>query len=161
MLGRLFPKQIDNTYRGSWVAIWLLIPVLLLKLTIGVNVMGINPWVSNRDVIIKADGVPLDTFSREVQEIVIFLFASWGLGLVLLCVFCVAALIRYRAMIPFVILVLTVEQIGRKAIGALTLSPSGSSDHPSIGAMINWGFSAALVIALALSLTTRRDRPVK
>jgi hypothetical protein len=38
VLGRIFPKQLDNNYRGHALAIWLLVPVVLMKLIIGVNV---------------------------------------------------------------------------------------------------------------------------
>lgn len=153
MLSQLFPRQFDNNYRGSWLAIWLLAPVLLLKTLMGINVSGLNPWISSRFVMVKADGIPLDTFSREAQEISVFLFASWGLGLLLLCLFAATALFRYRAMLPLAILLLTFEQIGRKILSTLILSPG---DPFSFGAIINWGLSIALAIALIASLIPRR-----
>lgn len=147
MLGNILPKSFDNTYRGSWIAIWLLAPALLMKTLIGVNISGLNPWVSTRFVITKADGVPLDTFSPQAQEIIVFMSASWGLGLLLLCVLTLLALIRYRAMLPFAILLLATEQIGRKILTAAILPPG---DPFRFGSLINWGFSIALVIALIL-----------
>lgn len=153
MLNPIFPRQFDNVYRGSRIAIVLLAPVLLMKTLIGVNISGLNPWISTRFVIAKADGVPLDAFSPQAQEIVVFMSASWGLGLLLLCLLTLVALIRYRAMLPFAILLLAVEQVGRKILTAAILPPG---DPFRFGSLINWGFSIALVIALILSLTPRR-----
>ncbi len=154
MKSPLFPKTIDNTYRGSWIAIWLMAPILLMKALIGVNSSGLNPWVSTEFVMMKADGIPLETFSAEAQELSVFLFASWGLGLLLLCLFVATVLIRYRAMLPLAILFLTIEQVGRKILSTLILAPG---DPLRFGALINWAFSIALVAAFVMSLTPRRE----
>jgi len=37
MLSRIFPAQIDNNYRGYRLAIWLLVPIVLLRGLIGFN----------------------------------------------------------------------------------------------------------------------------
>jgi hypothetical protein len=37
MLNRIFPKAFDNVFRGHWLGLWLFVPVVLLKLIIGVN----------------------------------------------------------------------------------------------------------------------------
>lgn len=153
----LFPKTIDNVYRGSWLAVWLLAPVLLLKLFMAVNVMGLNPLIDVRRIITGADGIPLDTYASEVQELIIFNYATWGLPLLLLCVLAIVALLRYRAMLPLAIFMLAAEQIGRKALGAVIMTPAETEPAGfSIGAAINWGFSIFLVLALILSLTPRR-----
>jgi hypothetical protein len=156
MLSRIFPKQLDNDYRGSWVAVWLFVPVLLMKLAIAVNISGLNPWVSNRYVLEAADGIPLDTFGAEAASTLVFFAASWGLATLVLNLFGVAALIRYRAMIPLMYLLLSIEHFGRKAL--LLINPSvraaataGTEGIPT-GVLINWGIMAALVVGLVLSL---------
>lgn len=158
MLSRLFPKQIDNDYRGLWLAIWLLVPVVLIKLAMGFNVAGLNPWVSNRMVAERADGIPLDGFGVEAASTVMFMFASWGLMLLLVNLLALLALIRYRAMVPLIFLLLTLEQVGRKVIG--TLSPivreaAVKADGLSPAVLINWGFLIVLAIGLVLSLLPR------
>lgn len=157
MLGRLFPRRIDNDYRGQTLAIWLLVPVVLFKLVIGFNVAGFNPFVSTEQVLIGADGIPLDTFGAEAAENVVFMAASWGLVMVILCVLAVLALIPYRAMIPLVYLLFAAEQIGRKAISAAKFpAEAEAASGLSLAAMINWGFTAALVVGFVLSLSTRK-----
>ncbi len=158
MLSNLLPKQIDNGYRGHALAIWLLIPIVLMKLLMGVNVAGLNPWISSRFVLQNADGVPVDTFPAEAGSVVVFLFASWGLALLVINLLGVVVLIRYRAMIPLMYLLLSIEQIGRKGLAMLHLVPrSGeAAGGVSPGLWINWGLSAALVIGLILSLVSVR-----
>ena len=124
-MSNLLPKRIDNGYRGHALAIWLLIPIVLMKLAMGVNVAGLNPWISSRFVLQNADGIPVDTFPTEAGAAVVFLFASWGLALLVINLLGVVVLIRYRAMIPLVYLLLSIEQIGRK--GSQYSTPSSGA----------------------------------
>jgi hypothetical protein len=165
MLNRIFPKQFDNTYCGHWLAIWIFVPVVLVKLIMGVNVAGLDPLISNVDIVKSADRVPLDSFGAEAASLVVFLFASWALGLLLFSLLALLALIRYRAMIPLMYLVLSIEQIGRK--GLLLINPIIRVREPivkavetggiSIGALINWGLTAGLVVGFLLSLRERAN----
>ncbi|MBI1212125.1 MAG: hypothetical protein GC190_11725 [Alphaproteobacteria bacterium] len=157
MLSRIFPKQFDNNYRGNKLAILLLAPIVLFKLTMGATAAGLNPWVSTRSVATDADGFRLDTFGEEAASIVVFLFASWGLGLLVLCSLGVVVLVRYRAMIPLMYLLLSIEQFGRMAIQlASPIVKAVETGQHSLGFFVNWGFTAALVIGLLLSLAASR-----
>lgn len=157
MLSRIFPKQIDNAYRGHWLAILLLVPVVLLKFFMGLNVAGLNPWISNRFVAKTADGIPLETFGAEAASTVMFLFASWGLILFVLSLLGIVVLIRYRAMVPLMYVLLSIEQIGRKGLSlANPIVKAVETEGIPLGVLINWGVIAVLVIGLALSLATSR-----
>lgn len=157
MLNRLFPRQIDNAYQGNVLAIWLLVPVVGLKTLMGFNVAGLNPWVSSRFVLQSADGIPVDSFPPQAASVTAFMFQSWGLALLVLALLGVIALLRYRAMLPLMYLALGVEQIGRKLISVISpIVQTEASSGISLGAWINWGLSAALVIGFALSLAPRR-----
>ncbi len=159
MLGRLFPRQIDNTYQGHVLAIWLFVPVVLLKTLMGFNVAGLNPWVGSRFILQTADGVPVDTFPPEAASISVFLFASWGLALLVLALLAILSLVRYRAMLPLMFLALSVEQIGRKVLSTVHLPPAPEQDGVSASALINGGLTAALAVGLILSLLKVRSRP--
>jgi len=153
MFSRLFPRQVDNAYQGYALAIWLLVPLVLVKLLMGFNVSGFNPWVDNRHIAQSVDGIPLDTYGVETASIVMFLFAAWGVALLTLSLLGVVVLIRYRAMIPLMYLLLSIEQFGRKAIA--TISPivrPEQADGLSAAALINWTLMAALVVGFMLSL---------
>lgn len=157
MIGRIFPSRIDNDYRGHWLAIVLLGFLVLSKLFMGFNVAGLNPWVSSEYVLTNADAIALDTFGAEARNLVLFLFSAWGLALLVLSLLGLIVLVRYRAMIPLMYLLLAIEQLGRK--GLSLAHPIVRSVEPgaiSTGVLINWGFSAALVVGFLLSLAAPR-----
>lgn len=156
MLSRIFPKQIDNSYRGYWLALWLYVPIVLMKLAMGFNVAGFNPWISNLYILKEVDAVPFDTFGAEASSMLILFFASWGLGLLILSALGVLVLLRYRAMIPLMFLLLTVEQVGRVVLSRLYPIVRAVEAHGlSAGTLVNWGLTAGLLIGLALALTER------
>lgn len=140
--------------RGYGLAIWLLVPILLVKFLMGLNVAGLNPWISNRWIAQTADGIPLESFGVAAASTVMFLFASWGLVLFVLSLLGIIVLIRYRAMIPLMYLLLLVEQFGRTGIISLAnpIVRAVKTDEVSFGFLINWGFVALLAIGFASSL---------
>jgi len=155
VLDRLLPKQFDNAYRGHVLALWLLVLALLLKLMIGVNSVGANPWLSPRTVAQTADGIPLDAFGASAADTVLMLFSICGLRLLLLVLIGAIALVRYRAMVPLVYLVLLADQLGRKVLVAV--NPVERIGVPPADA-INWAFLAALSIGFLLSLASAPQR---
>ncbi len=161
MLSRLFPRTIDNVYQGHVLALWLFAPVVLLKTVMGFNVSGLNPWVTSRYILQTADGVPVDSFSAYGASVVVFMFASWGLVLLILALLSILVLIRYQAVLPLMILAVTLEQVGRKGIALINPILSSGDDQVSAGFWINWGFSAALVLSLALSLLKVETAPAR
>jgi hypothetical protein len=158
MLSLLFPPVADQTYRGQWPALWLLWPLVLMKLVMGFNCAGFNPWLSNRTIITQVDGIPLDAMDPAIAPTFVIVFAAWGLGLLLLSLIGLLVLLRYRALAPLMILALTLEQLGRKLLTLLhpTLAPTPAAHGITFAAAINWGFTAILLLALALSLWPRR-----
>jgi hypothetical protein len=156
MLTRLFPRQIDNDYRGHVLALWLLVPLTLMKFFQGANVAGLNPWMSSRQILETADRVPVDTFGAEAASYLVLMFAAWGLGILVLGLLGIIALIRYRAMIPLVYLLLLIEQAGRKWLSMIHLDRPFVSAELSVANLVNWGFLTAILVGLALSLWRRR-----
>lgn len=154
MLDRLFPRIIDNAYPGSRVAFLFLVPVMAVKLLIGVRSM-IDP----RGVIEGADGIPLAPFGHDGALTLIFQYQTWGLGIVLLVALAALALARYRAMVPLTCLFLLAENVGRKVI-SIADGEAAIPLHPllSVPFLINASFDAFLLAALLLSLTPPRSR---
>lgn len=147
MLGRTFPKQFDNTYRGYWLAVWLLVPLVLVKVTMGVNVI-----INTRDIIEGVDGIPLSSFSADAQKTLIFSFQAWALELFLLAALGLLALVRYRAMVPLAYLLLLAENGGRKVISLASGSPFIPPGGPTTATLVNLSLIAALLIGFVLSL---------
>ena len=111
MLSRIFPTQVDNNYRGHRLAIWLLVPIILLR-----GLIGFNSIFFARTVATSADGVPLDSFTPAAAGTVLALFALLGLFSLLLALLGLVVLVRYRAMIPFLYLFLLIQELGNKAV---------------------------------------------
>jgi hypothetical protein len=63
-------------------------------------------------------------------------------------------LVRYRAMIPLMLLILLVEHLGRRAL--IMLNPTERAEGVSIGFYINVALAAVLLAGLALSVWRRR-----
>lgn len=155
MLKRLFPERIDNVYQGHALGVWLLVPVTLAKLLQGANVAGLlGPGRTHR-LLEGVDQVPLGTFPPEAVAQLLFLFAAWGLGVFLLGLLGTVVLVRYRAMIPLMYLLLLMEQVGRKGLSTIHLDRPLVSLTASPANLVNWGFLLALAIGFALSLSGR------
>lgn len=149
MLSRIFPKQLDNTYRGQRVALWLFGLVVTLKLIISTNSI-----LNTRSIAMGADGIPLDSFGPGGAQTVILLFALQALGNMMLALLGVVALIRYRAMIPLLYLLFLIAQIGGRVINALHAAPETAA--ASNGNIVIYSLIALVVIGLGLSLTGKR-----
>ena len=155
MLDRLFPKTIDNRFRGHVLALWLFVPLLLLRLVIGTNSM-----LNTASVASGADGIPLASFGAAAAAQILQLFALLGLAWLTTTLLGVLALLRYRAMIPLFYLLLTLQLIGGKAInylhptvraGAVTVGQSGIS----AGEIVSDCIMAMTLLGLVLSLIGR------
>lgn len=158
MRGLLFPRRLDNEFRGRRAGLWLLVPVVLVKLA-----MGLNSLLNPRVVASRADGIPLDGFGGGGAEAVVAFFALWGLGQAILASIGVLAWVRYRAMIPLVYLVFLLEHLGRRAVFlvhpiARTGAPAGG-DGFSAAAWVAYALLAATTLGFALSLMGRPGLP--
>ncbi len=149
-LAGLFPQTIDNIYRGRKVALWLLGLLVLLK-----GAMGLNCIFNGHHVATTADGMPLNTFSPAGADAVVTFLGVWGWEILLLSLLGVLALVRYRAMVPLMFLLLFVEQAGRKAIFS-AMPIAGTGDAPALS--INAVFCGVTLLGLVLSLWPRKAR---
>ena len=158
MLDRLFPRQIDNRFPGHWLALWLFVPLVGLRLLIGANSM-----INTASVATGADGIPLDTFSPAAADATLALFALLGLEGLTVAVLCALALLRYRAMIPLLYLLLVLQTVASRILshvhpmvhaGAATLGSSGIA----IGTIVSYGLMGLTVLGFLLSLVPRRTQ---
>ena len=153
MLNRLFPKQVDNTFDGNRAALWLLGLFIALKL-----VMSVNSILNTASVAAGADGLPLDSFGPAAARTVLMLFAMVSLGQLTLAVIALTTLIRYRAMVPFIYLVLLGEQLARRII--VQSYEVARTESTPVGWYVGFGLLALLTLGLVLSLIPTRQRNV-
>lgn len=145
----LFPRAIDNVYRGQWPSFVLF--VLFLALTL---IKSLNSMLNTRSVATGADGIPIDTYGPGGAEAVLTLFALTSVGPLMLVLLGLIALARYRAMIPLLFLAFLTEHALRRAL--VMLNPIERPAGTPIGFYINLALAAVLVTGLLLSVWTRR-----
>ena len=150
MLERLLPRQLDNCFEGKRAALWLLGLYIALKLA-----MSVNSIFNAESVAAGADGIPLASYGPAAAREIVTLFALVGLGQLALAAVATIALIRYRAMVPLVLLLLLAEAFARRII-VLANEPIRTS--AGSGALyINVALIGLLLAGLLLSLWPRRD----
>lgn len=150
MFGRLFPTQLDNNFRGWRLAIWLFVPIILLK-----TVIGVNSIVDPHRVASTADGIPLDSYGAAGAQAVVALFVLLGMWQLILALIAFVALIRYRAMIPFLYLVLLVQMLANRGLDYLHPIAPAAASGVSPGTFVSLGLLAATVLGLVLSVLDR------
>ncbi len=150
MIDRLFPTPLDNAgYRGHPLALWLFGLVVLLKTGIGFGTL-----FNGRDAAVNADGIALASFGETGADAFVSLFAAWGLAQVTLNALCLLVLLRYRALLPFMFLVLLAEHLARKTIfWVLPIARIGTDSAP--GFYVNLVIVAVMVVGIVLALRRR------
>jgi hypothetical protein len=147
MLSRLLPSLANFTYTGSRVSLWLLGLVLILKLVIALGAIFNGHYAAS-----VADGIPIDSYTPQGTQAFLSVFASLGLSQFVLALFGVLILLRYRPLVPILLLVLLLEFLARKGIGAY-IPIARSGDAP--GGPINWAIFGVILLAFLLSLRPR------
>lgn len=152
MLMRIFPRQFDNSYRGHWLGIGMLGVVTVMK-----GLQGTVSVLDPRNVLTGADGIPLDSYGAAGTETVIALMALLGFCHLMIALQSAVVLVRYRAMIPLMLLVQLIVQSGGRVL--LLVNPIARTSeqalayagHP-VGFYINLALLAMTAIGFALSL---------
>jgi hypothetical protein len=155
MLNRIFPKQFDNDYQGLRPAIWLLIAFVAVKLVIGVNTI-----FNTQSVATGGDGLTVDSMSASGAQTVLMMMTLVSLCQLILAAQSIIVLVRYRAMIPFMYLVLLSEHLLRRAL--ILRADVARTEETPVGAYINLGLLAVLILGFLLSLVRARkssERP--
>ena len=151
VLRRLIPKQVDNSFDGLRPALWLLGLVIAMKLP-----MSLNSILNTADVAGNADGIPLASFGPEAARQLLQLFALMALGHLFLTLVALAALIRWRALVPFGYLILLGEFLVRQVIVWSYAAPGAEST--TVALIVNIGLAILLTLGLILSLIPGRAR---
>ena len=151
MFSQFLPERIDNAYRGHRLALWLFAAVVFMKTSIGLGTI-----FNGRTAAISADAIPLDTFPPAAAQAFLSVFAIWGFAQVMLGLLCILALVRYRALVPFLFALLLLEHLGRKLI--LFVLPIAKTGTPP-GLFINLALFAVMILGLVLALRTKNHAP--
>ncbi len=125
--GRLFPKTVDNGYRGSPVARWAFLALAGVSIARScIHLFAPDGGAGSIAGIDLADGGAAS---------IVFTFALWGLSQLIYGLIQLLVALRYRTLIPLMYLLLVVETVGRMAVGRfkppvlLHVPPGGTADY--------------------------------
>jgi hypothetical protein len=144
MFDLLLPRRLDNTYRGSRIAVWLLALVLAVKI-----LQALVSMFDARHTAVAADGLPLDAFTIVAVQAVVSLFVLLGRARLMVFLGGVLVMLRYRSAIPLMFLVLLLDDLTARL--TLRLAPLPRTGTPP-GFLVNLVLLALMVLGLVLSV---------
>jgi uncharacterized membrane protein len=106
---RVFPKQLDNSFRGNRIAV--IVFALITVFTLARSCIHIFAPDGG------ASSIAGINTSVEGGSNVISMFALWGLAQLLMGLVYVVVFFRYKSLIPFMYILMIIEYSGRVLIG--------------------------------------------
>ena len=95
MLDKLLPKQPDNDYRGAPIAKWVFVAIVVMTLARSLAHMLLRDGGAQ-----SIATIPLDAYSAGAAQVVVGMFAQWGLTQLMFGLLYVLVLWRYPSLIP-------------------------------------------------------------
>jgi hypothetical protein len=148
MLDDLLPRRLDNGYRGKTLALWLFGLVVAMK-----SIQSVAIILNGYSTAKGADGIPLDSYSPEIAQTVVALFAQGSLWRLFFCILCALVLLRYRSAVPLMFALLALNYLAAQLV--LRFVPLPSVGMP-VGRLVNLLLFVLMIFGLGLSLW-RRD----
>ncbi len=149
MLATLFPRTLDSDDRGSKIVLWLFGFVLLIKC-----LQSVVSIFNGHNIAMTADGIPIDSYGPAAAQTVVALFALLGVAKLPFYAVGWISLARYRSAVPLLLAILALEYLARSAV--LHYLPIARSSQTG-GVIVNRVLFAVMLVALWLSLRTRRE----
>ena len=153
MLKNIFPKQFDNQFSGHWLSLAILWIVTAFK-----TLMAYNTAINTRYGAVHADGIPIDSYSPEAGIMVLDIFSKLGNMHFIIVAISLMALIRYRAMVPLIYLILIYEYLTRKLLSTIWTGEPYFKLAESTGGAIVQSIFLMTVVGFGLSLWKRRAK---
>lgn len=144
MLARLLPPRFDNDYRGHWLGLLILGAFTLVRMVQSSVAVAMPQFV-----IQTADGIPFDAFDPAAQLAFIGVFRNLAAFNIAICALSLIALVRYRAMVPLMLLAVTLLLAWQRVSSVLSAMPRDpASNGPLIANLLLAGAAAGLVLSL-------------
>lgn len=151
ILSIIFPKQIDNNFKGYKIALYAFYALTAITL-----------WRSQHHLFAPDGGaqtiasIPLDTFTLAGSQAVIGVFGLWGLSQLVIGLVYLLVAIRYRAMVPLMYLLMIVEYSFRAFYFPMSKPIPTVGTAP--GAVINLPFVIFSAIMLIVIIVGHREQ---
>ena len=114
LMTTILPEKIDNNYHGKPIALWVFAAITIV--TIARSLVHIIAPDGGAQSIAT---IPLETYTDAGARTVVLMFAYWGISQLLMGLVYLLVLIRYRAMIPLMYLLMAAEYGLRLLMGLL------------------------------------------
>jgi len=147
MLERIFPKSLDNDFRGWRSGLWAFGAVMAMKSLQSVMII-LNGWTT----VERADGMPLETYPPEAAQNIVAIFAISSLWRLTVCAVAAIVLIRYRSAVPLMLLVFILNYLAAQLLNLWT--PLIKTGNPP-GTLVNLGVFGLMVVGFVLSVSRR------
>ena len=150
MFGDLLPKRLDNDYRGHKLALWLCGLVVEMKGTQSLAIIFNGHYTASGAV-----GIPLDSFTPQVAQTVVAVFAQGSLWRLFFCLLGAILLLRYRSAVPLMLALLASNYLAAQLLFEFVPLPRVGAP---VGPLVNFLLFVVMCIGLALSLWRRRSQ---
>lgn len=144
MLNHVFPQKADNDYQGKPIALWVFAAITIV--TIARSLVHIIAPDGGAQSIAT---IPLETYTDAGARTVVLMFAYWGISQLLMGFVYLLVLIRYRAMIPLMYLLMAAEYGLRLLMGWLKPIETVETAPGAVG---NYAFIPLALVMFWLSL---------
>lgn len=144
----IFPKQINNTYTGQPIALYTFYIITFITIVRSlIHILALDGGAQSIATI------PLDTYSVESANTVIFMFGLWGISQLLLGILFLIITIRYKALIPLMYLFIFTEYTLRLILGFFKpITLTGVAP----GGIGNYVFIILSILLFMLSMKTKK-----
>lgn len=149
MIKYLFPNSIDNDYKGNMAPMYLFYLVTAFTL-----VRSIIHLVSPDGGAQSIATIPLYLYSKDASDTIIHMFAEWGLSQLLLGLFYIVVLIKYKSLIPLMYLFLVLEYSTRSL---LSFYKPFALEGQAPGGVGNYVLVPLFILMFILSLKNNRQ----
>jgi len=147
VIDTLLPPRLDNEYRGSRSALWLLGLTVLMK-----SIQSLAIIFNGNATARGADGIPLDAFTPEAAQTVVAVFAQGSVWRLFFCLLCGLVLLRYRNAVPLMFALLALNYLAAQLVlGFVPLPRVGAP----VGPLVNLALFVVMLVGLGLSLWRR------
>ncbi len=152
LVNRVFPENFNNEFKGHRLSLWFFYALTALTL-----------WRSQHHLFAEDGGaqsiasIPLDSFSASAGATVVSVFALWGLSQLIIGFVYLVVCLRYKSMIPLMLLLGVFEYLMRFAYVGVFKPVETVGTAP--GAAMNLPMLLILLVMFFLSI--RRTEPTK
>jgi hypothetical protein len=149
MIKYLFPNSIDNDYKGNMAPMYLFYMVTTFTV-----VRSLIHLISPDGGAQSIATIPLHLYSKEASDTIIHMFAEWGLSQLLLGLFYIVVLIKYKSLIPLMYLFLVIEYSSRLL---LSFYKPFALEGQAPGGIGNYFLVPLFILMFILSLKNNRQ----